>query len=266
MHRTPAVFLLALGLLGTVVARPARSQEARPPADLKKLARDAGHAVVKLRVLDRFGNELGTGSGFFVDPEGLIVTNHHVIDKGSRIEAVLSNRRTLRVAGVAATDLPNDLAVVKVDEGPFPALDLADSAAVEPGLRVWVLGSPLGLEGTLSEGIVSALRDGRDVPGGHGLPVLQIDAAISPGSSGSPVMNYDGEVVGVAVSQMVFGQNLNFAVPSAAVRELLGRVDSSVPPLPLGAVTAASALTYARNLLISLIFFGAIYLGFRYLR
>lgn len=261
MHRAPAIVLVFLG--GMAAAVPAPAQEAA--RDLSELAREVRHAVVALKVFDRFGKELGTGSGFFVDAEGWIVTNHHVIEPGSRLEAVLSNQRTVAVTGVVATDEANDLAIVKVDEGPFPTLDLAGSA-IEPGLRVVVLGNPLGLAGSLSEGIVSALRDGDELPGDHHRPLLQITAAISPGSSGSPVMNLDGDVVGVAVSSFLGTQGLNFAVPVAAVRELLGRVDASVPPRPLGAVTATSAVTYARNLAISLVFFAAIYLGFRYLR
>lgn len=262
MHRT-AILVLALAWLAAV-PRPAGAQ---PQAqDLSALADRTRHAVVYLRILDAFGGELGSGSGFFVDPEGLIVTNYHVVEPGSRLEAVLSNKRTLEVVGVVATDEANDLAVVKVDEGPFPALELADSSAVVPGQRVVVLGSPRGLTGSLSEGIVSAVRGRNELPGEPHMPVLQITAAISPGSSGSPVMDLEGRVVGVAVSQVVVGQNLNFAVPSTAVRELLGRVDADVAPRPLGGVAGAGTWTYARNLAVSLLFFGAIYWGFRYLR
>ncbi|HEX9733150.1 MAG TPA: trypsin-like peptidase domain-containing protein [Thermoanaerobaculia bacterium] len=262
MHRI-ARLVLTLGLLAAA-PRPGGAQpEAR---DLSAVADHTRHAVVFLRILDAFGVELGSGSGFFVDPEGVIVTNYHVIEPGSRVEAVLSNKRTLEVVGVLATDKANDLAVIKVDDGPFPALELADSSAVVPGQRVVVLGNPLGLAGSLSEGIVSALRAGDELPGEHHMPLLQITAAISPGSSGSPVMNLAGEVVGVAVLQANMGQNLNFAVPSTAVRELLGTIDAGVPPRPLGSVAGAGVWTYARNLALSLLVFGAIWLGFRYLR
>ncbi len=234
--------------------------------DLKELARNAKYSVVALNILDAFGAELGSGSGFFVDPSGLIVTNFHVIERGRRIEAVLSNERRLEIAGVMATDEDNDLAVLKVDSGPFPALSLGDSASVEAGERVVVLGNPRGLAGTLSEGIVSNVWKDEMLPHGKRGTALQITAAISPGSSGSPVMNLDGEVVGVAVSQVLGGQNLNFAVPSQAVRELLGRVDASRPPQPLKTATTVSKGAYLRNLGLSLLFFAALYAGFRYLK
>ncbi len=255
--RRPILLVTLLLLAGL---RPAAAQ------DLKELARDAKHSVVALKILDAFGGELGTGSGFFVDPTGLIVTNFHVIERGRRIEAVLSNERTLEVAGVMAKDEDNDLAVLKVDSGPFPALGLADSAAVEAGERVVVLGSPLGLTGTLSEGIVSNVRQDHILPDGKRISAIQITAAMSPGSSGSPVMNLDGEVIGVAVSQFTTGQNLNFAVPSQAVRELLGRVDASRPPEPLKSATTVGKGVYLRNLGISLLFFAALWAGFRYLK
>lgn len=260
MHRTAVRLVLSLGLLAAA-PRPGTAQ----PVDFSELAAEARPAVVLLRMLDAFGAEVATGTGFFVDSDGLIVTNHHVIEPGSRAEAVLSNKRTLEVLGVMAIDEPNDLAVVKVDQGPFPSLELADSSTVVPGNPVVVVGSPRGLAGTFSAGHVSAWREGQEVPGEHRRPVLQITAAVSPGSSGSPVMNLNGEVVGVAVSQFD-GQNLNFAVSSATVRELLGRVDASVAPRPLGGIAGPGAWTYARNLALSLLFFGAIYWGFRYLR
>jgi serine protease Do len=244
---------------------PAVAQQAQ---DLTALARRAKHSVVALEILDRFGRKVGTGTGFFIDPEGLIVTNRHVIEGGSRARAVLANRQTLDVTGVVAADEVNDLAIVKVESGSYPALPLGDSSGIEAGLEIVVLGSPLGLAGSLTEGIVSAVRSEGNLPEWHQAPVLQIDAAISPGSSGSPVMNLEGEVVGVAVSQAVFGQNLNFAVPSAAVRELMGAIDLGAPPRPLKAGRAAgtSAVPYLRNLMISIVFFAAIFLGLRFLR
>lgn len=262
MRQLPASTSLALFLALFSTAAAEETQ------DLTVLARRAKHSVVALEVLDRFGREVASGTGFFVDPEGLIVTNRHVIEGGSRVRAVLANRQKLDVTGVVATDEVNDLAIVKVDSGPYPALALGDSAGIEAGLKIVVLGSPLGLAGSLTEGIVSAVRSGENLPEWHQAPVLQIDAAVSPGSSGSPVMNLEGEVVGVAVSQAVYGQNLNFAVPSAAVRELMGSIDLAAAPRPLGAsqVAETGAVPYLRNLAVSLVFFAAIFLGLRYLR
>ena len=256
------VVLTLLSFFASPGPRPVSAQ------DLTELARRAKHSVVVLKVHDRLGRELGTGSGFFVDPEGLIVTNHHVIEPGHRVEAVLSNQKTVRVSGIVAQDKTNDLAVIKVDSGPYPALSLADSSPVETGQQIVVFGNPLGLAGSLSEGHVSAVRQDAELPNGEQIPGLQISAAISPGSSGSPVMNLEGDVVGVVVSQMRVGQNVNFAVPSEAVRQLLATVDSSAAPRPFTGAQVVREKTgaYLRNLVISAFFFAAVYFGFRRLR
>ena len=243
-----------------------------PAQDLKELARQARDSVVLLNVFAPGGRAVGTGTGFFVEG-GRLVTNFHVIDRAARVEAVLANEESLEVTGVAAVDEANDLAILDIASGPFPGLALADSGAVEAGERIIVLGNPLGLSGTLSEGIVSAVRDdgladepafGRPRAREGGSPLLQISAAISPGSSGSPVMNLSGEVVGVAVSQIVAGQNLNFAVPAAAVRALLDSADAGRLERRFGAGPGSGGGAYLRNVVISLLIFAALYVALRY--
>lgn len=249
---------------------PCRGPEVVAAQDLKELARAARPSVVALEVRDRFGRTVGEGSGFFAGEKGLVVTNHHVIDTGSRVDAISADRVTFEVLGIVAVDRERDLAVLRVagDDLP-PPLELVRSETIEAGERVVVLGNPLGLSFTLSEGIVSAVRDDpEDLPEGQTAPLLQITAAISPGSSGSPVMNLDGQVVGVAVSQYVFGQNLNFAVPAPAVRELLARVDTVAEPRSLGGgpEIEIEKSHYVRNLVISLVFFVLLVVAFRFLR
>ena len=249
--------------LACLIAAPAP-----PPAagdDLKDLARDATTSVLKLRVLDVAGREVGSGTGFFVSDDGLVVTNRHVIDSAHRIEAVPAEGPAYAVQGVVAQDEVNDLAVLRLDAGRSRPLPLAAGAAPDPGERVVVLGGPLGLAGSLSEGIVAAIRDPSEVERRRSgrSPLLQITAAISPGSSGSPVMKLDGEVVGVVVSQFGVGQNLNFAVPVAALRPLMEQARSGAVSTPLGSVSGASRGSYLRNLLISAFFFAVLYFALK---
>ncbi len=233
--------------------------------DLKNLARDASTSVVQLRVRDVSGREIGSGTGFFVSADGLLVTNRHVIAAAHRVEAVPAEGPPLVVLGIVAQDEVNDLAVLRIAGGRSRPLPLAMGVVPDPGERIVVLGGPLGLAGSLSEGIVAAIRDASEVerrPRG-GPALLQITAAISPGSSGSPVMKLDGEVVGVVVSQFGIGQNLNFAVPVAAVHDLLEQIAPGTEATPIGSVTGISRNSYLRNLLISAFFFVALYLAFK---
>lgn len=244
--------------------------------DLVELARHVQGSVVSLKVMDRFGGKLGEGSGFYVSGEGWIATNRHVVDEGSEILAKQADGATRRIEGILAVDEVNDLAILQAAsaDAPLPAaLRLADSSVVETGLRVVVLGNPLGLSGTLSEGLVSAIRDDpSELPEGHG-KLFQISAAISFGSSGSPVMTYDGEVIGVVVSTYVGGQNLNFAVPSEALAELMRGIGPGTVVRPLeGALTTPGGgaglgnWAYARNVGLSILFFAALYFVYRRLR
>lgn len=169
----------------------------------------------------------GSGSGFVVEGAGVVVTNAHVASAaglGGRVQLRLSDGS--RHAGrVVAFDPAHDLAVIE----PQPPLDtrglpLGDSDAVEVGQSVLAFGSPFGLEGTLTQGIVSARRDLAAV-GGQVRGVIQTDAPINPGNSGGPLVNRRGEVVGVNTAIMSRGGGSNgigFAVPVSYVKELLG--------------------------------------------
>ena len=233
--------------------------------DLKELARKSRDSVVLLEVFEVGGRQIGAGTGFFVEDRRL-VTNWHVVEDAALVKAVLASEDTVDVLGVVAVDQVNDLAILGVGGGPFPPLELAKDAITEAGERVVVLGNPLGtLTGSLSEGIVSAVRsDGLEEGPSSDTPLLQITAAISPGSSGSPVMNLDGKVLGVAVSQYVLGQNLNFAVPAAAVDKLLKAAPGTGFQQAYRSRPSFARGAYVRNILISMMFFVALYLTFRY--
>jgi 2-alkenal reductase len=161
----------------------------------------------------------GSGSGFFLDEEGHVVTNEHVVAGGSEFIVVLFDGTELPATLVGA-DANSDVAVLKVD-GPVPAVaTIGDSESLLPGQPVLALGSPLGtFTNTVTEGIVSAL--GRTVPDEDGGPellnLIQHDAAINPGNSGGPLVTLNGEVVGINTLGIIDAQGLFFAVPAETV-------------------------------------------------
>ena len=127
------------------------------------------------------------------------------------------------IEGVTAIDKTNDLVILKVPTGRVKPLPLGDSNVVRVGEAVYVAGNPKGLEGTFSNGIISSLRDKSTKER------LQMTAPISPGSSGGPVLNSNGEVIGVSFMTLVGGQNLNFAIPVNLLKELIGQSGAVMP-------------------------------------
>ena len=190
------------------------------------IAEKALAATVYLEMKDTNGKTLGIGSGFFVKPN-IIATNYHVIEGAAKGTAKLVGKFTrYKIEGVTATDKTNDLALLKVTAYGIKPLSLGDSDKVRIGETVYVAGNPKGLEGTFSDGIISSRRKKRTKER------LQMTAPISPGSSGGPVLNKKGEVIGViGVSFMTLegGQNLNFAIPSEYLKKLLKQSKSANP-------------------------------------
>lgn len=185
-------------------------------AGLIRLIQNVQPAVVTIVTYDINGSAADLGSGFFMDAKGHLITNYHVLKGAYSAEVKTRDGRKYPIEWVVAENEEADIIKVKVsiDEKEFHWIKLTDQ---EPaiGERILVVGSPLGFEQTVSEGIVSAVRD---------LPlvgkVFQLSAPISPGSSGGPVVNMKGKVVGVISFQAVLGQNLNFAVASQGVLNL----------------------------------------------
>jgi len=161
----------------------------------------------------------GLGSGFVVDPAGLVVTNLHVIAGQEMVLVALPSGQQLAPTRIEAVDQEHDLVVLRVG-AKLPALTLAQANKIVLGQSVIAIGNPLGLEASISEGLVSGVRETPD-----GTKVLQISAPISPGSSGGPILDRHGEVVGVATFIMLGGQNIGFGVPVRYVKELLGSPD-----------------------------------------
>ena len=170
----------------------------------------------------RFGNRseqvAGAGSGFIIDPNGIIVTNNHVVDHADKIVVSLTDGRRLP-ATVLGRDELTDVAVIKVKSAePLPAVTWGDSRRAEVGDWIMAAGNPFGLGGSVSVGIISA--EGRDLGSGPFDNFLQLDAPINPGNSGGPVFNMAGQVIGVSsviVSPTGASVGIGFAIPSQAV-------------------------------------------------
>lgn len=180
-----------------------------------EIARRALPAVVEIRTYRASGERLGSGSGFVVSPEGLVVTSHHVLERAHRAEIILPTGDVFEVQHVSAADSRRDLAVLRIAGFGLDVVPLGDSRDVEVGEPVVVIGSPLGLFNTVSAGLVSARREI------EGRQVIQLSAPISVGSSGGPVFDRWGRAIGVLAGFMRRGQNVNFAVPIEYVRGLI---------------------------------------------
>lgn len=190
----------------------------------KELVQQSKPAVVRIMAESDSGS--GAGTGFVVAPDGRIVTNLHVVAGAESIVVTLLDGTELPVREITAIDREHDLAILKVNAGRvLPVLRLGDSDEVSAGDPVIAIGNPLGvLDYTVSDGIISSVR-----PVTTSLTVLQITAPISQGSSGGPLFNSYGEVIGVIRAFLGEGQNLNFGIPSNYVQPLLWREDRWTP-------------------------------------
>jgi S1-C subfamily serine protease len=172
---------------------------------------------------DANGQPVSLGSGFFVRDE-IVATNLHVVRGASRGKAKLVGQpNTYAFSDLVAVDADADLVLISVPGARAPKLHLGDSNELAVGDVVYAIGNPEGLEGTFSQGIVSGIRSiGTD-------KLLQITAPISPGSSGGPIIDTSGNVVGVAVATFREGQNLNFAIPVSYLATLLKNMGNPRP-------------------------------------
>lgn len=198
-----------------------------PERNVRDLVHQLGEAVVQVRTPG------GLGSGFFINAEGFLITNFHVIEGETQIsvEVYLQKsgqleRRTCKQVRIVALNKFEDLALLKVEDQDAPRfkyLTLGSSDALSVGERVFAIGSPLGLERTVTEGILSTKT--RQLAGEL---YLQTTAQINPGNSGGPLFNLGGEVIGVTNMKITFGEGLGFAIPIEAVRFFLDHRDAYV--------------------------------------
>src|SRR5260221_3615789 len=232
-RRTGFQILLLLWAIAlfTVPAPRTLSQDALP-----ELVRRIKPSAVAIETFDARGEKLSRGSGFFIDADR-VVTNRHVIDGAYCAEVHLISGNSFPVKNVLAVDAEGDVALLKVDAPANLVRPLSlDRTSPQEGESVVVIGNPFGLEGSVTNGIVSAVRD---IPGfGR---IIQITAPISPGSSGSPVVNMQGQVIGVATLQITGGQSVNFAIPSERIAQLDRTAQSETSPqMSLGDLVAAT--------------------------
>lgn len=203
--------------------------------DIRRLIRKVNASVVSIRMLDSTSSwsigslglsgepgvkAMGYGSGFIVSPDGLIMTNEHVLRNGSRIEVELLDGRKF-AARVIYKDSKNDLALLRIRAGNLRPVRMGDSDGIELGEWVVGIGNPYGIGQSIMIGIVSAQK--RKIPGSGYPPLIQIDAAMNLGNSGGPLFNMDGEVIGINTILLWKSQGIGFATPVNVAKAFLSR-------------------------------------------
>ncbi len=205
------------------------SSERDQPLDLAGLAKRVEQSVLLIEARDASGDVASTGTGFFISSDGFVATNYHVIENGLEFSAVTGQGARFAVSRVVAVNKDADLAILQAEGIAVVSLALGSSDSVSVGDRVALFGSPKGLSGTLTEGIISAKRviNEKLIPNGGKL--LQTTAPASPGSSGSPLLDLTGRVIGILTrASSGHSQNLNFAVPVEALITLKAEADSAL--------------------------------------
>jgi len=189
----------------------------------KEIAQETFPSVVLLVMEDKNGQPVSLGSGFFVKID-IVATNLHVIKDAARGYAkIVGQKPKYEIAGIIGIDTQRDLVLLKITDVKASPLSFGAINHLAVGDEIYAIGNPQGLEGTFSQGIVSGIRTiDSDT-------LLQITAPISPGSSGGPVLNAQGKVIGIAVATFSSGQNLNFAIPASYLSVLMSEIKPIVP-------------------------------------
>ncbi|MBS1563704.1 MAG: trypsin-like peptidase domain-containing protein [Bacteroidetes bacterium] len=192
------------------------------------VAESVVHIQVNKKIRERGSNRPriapGSGSGFIISSDGFVVTNNHVIEDAEDIRVAFTDGRVVK-ADLQGADPSTDIAVLKLYESGLKSLSFTDSDALQAGQIAIAIGNPLGLQHTVTAGVVSAL--GRTLRAGNGRlidDVIQTDAALNPGNSGGPLVNSAGQVIGVNTATIVSAQGLCFAVSSNIAAYVAGRL------------------------------------------
>ena len=177
--------------------------------------------------------QIGGGSGFIITVDGMIATNRHVVEDTTAQYTVITSDNKEHDAKILARDPINDIAVIKIDGNNYPTLNFGDSGSLKIGQTVIAIGNSLGeFSNTVSRGIISGLK--RSVTVGSGLGdterlsnIIQTDAAINPGNSGGPLLDIDGNVIGINVAMAQGAQNIGFAIPSNQIKKVIDQVKTT---------------------------------------
>lgn len=192
-----------------LVVSPTKPQEQKTPS-IQSIIQEQGEAVVLIVTYDNSGNVLKLGSGFFVRADGVLITNYHVIEDAYSAVIKLTDGKVFDDVSIIDFNAEWDIAVLKVKGSGFSTVKLGNSDNVQTGQKIVVIGNPEGLQNTVSDGLISSIRKIEPQDNDY---VFQISAPISMGSSGGPVYNMNGEVIGISALILETGQNLNFAIP-----------------------------------------------------
>jgi len=236
LHRTwlirGALAVVVLGGVATWLANSSGAPQADARSDdvqqssraetASEIAEIARRASVQVVAIDGRGEPMKEGTGFFVSADGLIATNYHVINNARALRVQTLDGDPLSEVYLVATDPTRDLAMLRIERVSGPFLHVATRAMAATGDPVYVMGNPLGQVGTFSTGVVSATRELPD------RELIQITAPISPGSSGGPVLNGAGDVIGVATLNLRDGQNMNFAVSARYLPAMMAEKANAV--------------------------------------
>lgn len=197
--------------------------------NISSLVKKVQPAVVLIIAHDTIGNKSSQGSGFFVSQKGELITNWHVIRNTTMAMVKTATGAIFEVKGIVAKDEKRDIVKLVIDSKDisFPYLKLSNSLP-DVGERILVLGNPEGLEATITDGLVSAIREIDDIGN-----IIQISAPISPGSSGGPVININGDVVGIVSFGLKEGENLNFAYSAEDILRLSKSTSQTITLLSL---------------------------------
>ncbi len=203
----------------------ASAQSTRPKKDIPTIAKAAKEAIVTI-VMQHDDKPIALGTGFLVRQDGVIVTNYHVIVTGNVAIVKFADGTISPVDGLLETDKMRDLAVIKIHGRSFQTLPLGNSDQTQVGEDVVAIGNPLGLELSVSNGILSGVRNDER----EGGKFLQTTAPISHGSSGGPLLNMFGEVIGINSMFLEGGENLNFAIPINDAKRLISDIPAPTKP------------------------------------
>jgi S1-C subfamily serine protease len=222
MHRFSS---LATALLFFAVRVCAHPQAASQGFDSAQITKNLSPAVVLIKGTTNSGEALGTG--FIISSDGKIATNLHVVESLNNGGVQLASGEKFDSFLILLFDPRKDIAIIKIPGFDLPTVVLGNSNNVQVGEPVLAVGSPLGLQGTVTTGVISSMRDD---PTGGGFKVIQTDASVNPGNSGGPLVNRAGEVIGIITYKIRGSENLNFAIP---VNYLRGLTDSPATAMSL---------------------------------